>query len=215
MNWIQSLVLLASMLAQAQGHGHHHDLGHDHRHLQDGATMRCGTENPSDESRAEMSQAAAAWKEAHGCDASSDCAEAVHQEVSTVIIPLKWHQMLTTSGDGGVSSTVIQATVDALNIQMAPSGFQFLFDINSDITETSNTNWYILDAANDQDAMKAAVRTDLRCDTLHIFQTSAAFFGSFQLFGYATFPNECRNNPSDSGVVIIESALADNENGVR
>ena len=218
MNWTKSLALTALFFAPAQSHGHHHHgHHHDHRHLANESGtegLTCGT-IPSAENRAAMREAASIWKESQGCLAESDCVEGFVEEATAFMIPLKWHQIVEDDGSGGVSDTLIKATVDALNIQMAFSRIQFKFDPESDITVTLNSDWYTFESEEDNDDMKAAVRTDLRCDTLQIFQVNTIVDASISSYGFATFPDECKDNPADSGVVIIDSALGDSVEGVR
>lgn len=96
-------------------------------------------------------------------------------------IPVYWHEIRTSGGDGIIPSSVIDEQMEILNNAYAPRGWSF--QINQ-TTFSINNNWYdVLYGSRDERDMKAALRAGGAAD-LNIYST-----GTQYALGWATFPS--------------------------
>lgn len=114
-------------------------------------------------------------------------------------IPVYWH-VITSGGAGNLTSGAIKGQLDVLNAAYASYGFSF-FTAGTDYTE--NSSWYT--AGPDTSAerqMKIALREG-GSNALNVYFTSPG--GGY--LGWATFPSWYSSDPSDDGVVILNTSI--------
>jgi len=115
-------------------------------------------------------------------------------------VPVYFHVITSSSGQGSLSSGAINAQMQVLNSAYSGTGFSFNL-ISTDVT--ANDTWYTVGygtAAETQ--MKAALRQG-GANALNIY---AANIGG-GLLGWATFPSDYASNPSRDGVVVLSASL--------
>jgi Pregnancy-associated plasma protein-A len=118
----------------------------------------------------------------------------------TVTIPVKFHVIYKDEGLGGgkngggyLSDERIQAQIDVLNAAFLSSGFQFDFDVETDVTRTNQAEWFNLVSSgsdqryfrgsNKEIKMKQALHEG-DSETLNIYSASLGQF----LLGWAWLP---------------------------
>jgi hypothetical protein len=115
-----------------------------------------------------------------------------------VTIPVYWHVITTTKGEGNVSS-LVPAQMQVLNGAFASS--RFAFDLQS-VQVIKNNSWYFAAAGS---AEEVAMKNTLRRggpDALNIYTTNGDVF-----LGWATLPFFYKFFPSYDGVVLWWAAL--------
>ncbi len=124
----------------------------------------------------------------------------------SVTIPVYFHVITNTSGQGAVSSTQINNQIAVLNAAYsgATGGVNtpFRFQLVA-VDITTNNTWYTAGPGTTaQTQMKTALRRGGKGD-LNIYTNNIG--GG--LLGYATFPSSYVGNPKDDGVVCLYSSL--------
>ena len=114
-------------------------------------------------------------------------------------IPVYWHTITNTSGQGNVSSTQINNQISVLNAAYASTGWQFQL-VGTDVT--ANNTWYTCTGGTCETQMKNALRKG-SADDLNIYSNNMG--GG--LLGWATFPSSYASSPKMDGVVILYSSL--------
>lgn len=115
-------------------------------------------------------------------------------------IPIYWHVITSDSGQGAVSSKMINDQFNVLAAAYAGSGFTFY---TAGTTTTANSTWY---TAGPDTAAEAAMKAALRqggANALNVYISNPG--GG--LLGWATFPSWYSGNPTDDGVVILNGSL--------
>jgi hypothetical protein len=123
----------------------------------------------------------------------------VIQHAVEVNIPVYAHVINkgTTVADGNVPDAMIAEQIDVLNAAYEGS-FSFTL-VSTD--RTTNSTWYTMTGAA-EDQAKAALRKG-GASALNMY--IAGIGGG--LLGWATFPNNYAANPTDDGVVLLNSSL--------
>jgi hypothetical protein len=117
---------------------------------------------------------------------------------SIVTVPVYWHVVTTTAGDGDVSA-LIPAQMQVL--RDAYAGSKFAFDLKS-VEVVANNAWFFAAAGSaDEVAMKNALRKG-GPDVLNIYTTNGDIY-----LGWATLPFYYKFGPSYDGVVLWWAAL--------
>ena len=115
-----------------------------------------------------------------------------------VTIPVYWHIVTTTSGDGNVAS-LVPAQMQVLRDAFA--GSKFAFDLKT-VEVIVNNAWYSADLGSaDEVAMKNALRKG-GPESLNIYTTDGDLY-----LGWATLPFFYKFGPSYDGVVLWWAAL--------
>jgi hypothetical protein len=115
-----------------------------------------------------------------------------------VTIPVYWHVITTTKGDGDVSA-LIPAQMDVL--RDAYAGSRFAFDLKG-VQVVRNNAWFFGAAGSaDEVAMKNALRKG-GPETLNIYTNNGDIY-----LGWATLPFYYKFGPSYDGVVLWWAAL--------
>ncbi len=124
----------------------------------------------------------------------------------SVTIPVYFHVITSSTGQGAVSTTQINNQIAVLNAAYsgATGGVNtpFRFQLVS-IDTTINSSWYTAGPGTTaQTQMKTALRRGGKGD-LNIYVNNIG--GG--LLGYATFPSSYAGNPKDDGVVCLNASL--------
>ena len=124
----------------------------------------------------------------------------------SVTIPVYFHVITSTTGQGAVSTTQINNQIAVLNAAYsgATGGVNtpFRFQLVA-VDITTNNTWYTAGPGTTaQTQMKTALRRGAKGD-LNIYTNNIG--GG--LLGYATFPSSYTSNPKDDGVVCLYSSL--------
>jgi hypothetical protein len=114
-------------------------------------------------------------------------------------IPVYYHVITNTSGQGNVSDQALTAQLNVLNDAFAPSGFTFTI---AGIDRTANNTWYTTTGGASETQMKTALRRG-GANALN-FYTNNMGQG---LLGWATFPSSYNSAPNMDGVVVLYSSL--------
>jgi hypothetical protein len=115
-----------------------------------------------------------------------------------VTIPVYWHVITTTKGDGDVSS-LIPAQMNVLRDAFA--GSKFAFDLKN-VSVITNNAWFFAAAGSAEEvAMKNALRQG-GPDSLNIYTTNGDVY-----LGWATLPFYYKFGPGYDGVVLWYAAL--------
>jgi hypothetical protein len=122
-----------------------------------------------------------------------------------VTVPVYFHVITNTSGQGNVSDAAIANQIKVLNDAFggltggAATGFQFqLVSTN----RTANDTWYTTTGGASEAQMKAALRQG-GANALNFYTNNMG--GG--LLGWATFPSSYSSSPSMDGVVCLYSSL--------
>lgn len=126
----------------------------------------------------------------------------------TVSIPVYFHVIRRADGSGDVSDAALQAQVDVLNGAYgggtggANTPFRFTFDPR-ETDRTNNSSWYTAGPGTTAERqMKTALREGGK-NALNVYLNEPG--GGY--LGWATFPWNYASNPSDDGVVVLNSSL--------
>lgn len=120
--------------------------------------------------------------------------------VASVTIPTYVHVIRNSSGVGDVTDGQIASQIAVLNAAFAGTPFQFALAATS---RTNNTSWYGMSpGSNAERQAKQALRQG-SADDLNIYIANPG--GG--LLGWATFPSNYASNPTNDGVVILNSSL--------
>jgi len=115
-------------------------------------------------------------------------------------IPVYFHVIRDSSGNGGVTTTQINNQITILNNAYAAAGFSFYL---AGTDYTNNSTWYTAGPSTTaQTQMKQTLRKGTA--TALNFYTNSPGGG---LLGYATFPWSYAGNPKDDGVVVLNTSL--------
>jgi hypothetical protein len=151
---------------------------------------RCATPHPSLERREAVEAEVDAFMAGFAPGSS---------KVTGGTIPVYWHIITNTSGQGAPTSSQINQQISVLNAAYASTGWQFsLVSTNT----TANNSWYTCTGGTCETQMKNALRQG-SADDLNIYSNN---MGS-GLLGWATFPSDYASNPKMDGVVILYSSL--------
>lgn len=124
----------------------------------------------------------------------------------SVEIPVWFHIIRDSSGNGGVTASQIQAQLNVLNDSFdgttGGSATPFFFT-NAGTTTTNNSTWYTAGPGTSaEQQMKSALRVG-GPETLNFYISNPG--GG--LLGWATFPMDYASNPSRDGVVVLNASL--------
>jgi hypothetical protein len=131
--------------------------------------------------------------------------ELIEQAASTgkdaggvVTVPVYWHVVTTSRGDGNVSALVPE---QMRVLRDAYAGSKFAFDLKS-VAVVANNAWYFAAAGSaDEVAMKSALRKG-GPESLNIYTTNGDVY-----LGWATLPFYYKFGPSYDGVVLWWASL--------
>lgn len=115
------------------------------------------------------------------------------------VIPVYWHVITNTSGQGAPTSAQINNQIAVLNAAYAASGFSFVL---TSVDTTANNTWYTCSGGTCETQMKTALRRGT-ASSLNIYSNNMG--GG--LLGWATFPSSYASQPTMDGVVILASSL--------
>lgn len=147
------------------------------------------------------------------------------REAGTVIIPVRFHVITTSTGLGNITNAQIVAQIKVLNTAysgkdtaathrgqgpsaQATANTPFRFRLVG-ITRTQNNDWYFnanLTDTGADNASAVAMKTALRqggSGTLNVYSVG---FNDGTL-GYASFPDEYAGSPNLDGVVLLDQTL--------
>lgn len=114
-------------------------------------------------------------------------------------IPVYWH-VITSGGEGNLSSNQIQRQLDVLNAAYVGTGFSFA---TAAIDYTENSSWY---TAGPDTTAEREMKITLRqggANALNVYFTSPG--GGY--LGWATFPSWYSSDPLDDGVVVLNESI--------
>jgi len=115
-------------------------------------------------------------------------------------VTLHIHVIMSSSGLGNVSSTMIDSQVNVLNQDFNSLSFQFVV---KSIDYTRNDQWYTMDKGSTAERLaKNALRKGTAADLNLYFANIGG-----GLLGWATFPADYKNNPKNDGAVILSATL--------
>ena len=114
-------------------------------------------------------------------------------------VSLYIHVIMSSSGLGNVSSTMIQSQVNVLNQDFNSVSFQF--DVKS-VDYTPNDQWYTMTSGSTAERLaKNALRKGTAAD-LNLY-----FANIGGELGWATYPADYSRNPKYDGAVILSATL--------
>ncbi|WNG50871.1 zinc metalloprotease [Archangium minus] len=116
-----------------------------------------------------------------------------------VSIPVYFHVIRDSNGNGGVTTTQINNQITVLNNAYASAGFSFYL---AGTDYTNNSTYYTCTGGTCETNMKNALRKGTA--TALNFYTNNMGGG---LLGWATFPWSYASNPKKDGVVVLQSSL--------
>ncbi len=116
-----------------------------------------------------------------------------------VSIPVYFHVIRDSSGNGGVTTTQINNQLTILNNAYAVCGFNFYL---AGTDYTNNSTWYTCSGGSCETNMKNALRKGT-ASTLNFYTNN---MGS-GLLGWATFPWGYASAPKMDGVVVLQGSL--------
>ncbi|WP_374929233.1 zinc metalloprotease [Kytococcus sedentarius] len=124
------------------------------------------------------------------------------QAQATYEVPVHFHVITDSAGNGSVSASTINEQMDVLNAAYADAGFSFTL---ASTQETANDSWYnVTPGTSAEDQMKSTLHKgdagELNFYTADIGQG---------LLGWATFPSS--NPGTDDGVVVLTGSLPGGE----
>jgi hypothetical protein len=114
-------------------------------------------------------------------------------------IPVYWHVIRSSSGAGGVTTQQIADSIAVLDAAFAGTSFSFTL-VSTDYS--NNDSWYTCSGGGCESQMKSALRKG-GSNALNVYSNNMG--GG--LLGWATFPSSYASNPSNDGVVILQSSV--------
>lgn len=115
-------------------------------------------------------------------------------------IPVHFHTITNTRGDGAVPTSQINAQIDVINEAYKTGGWKFEL-ASTDVT--ANNDWYTTEpGAASERQMKSALRKG-NADELNLY--SANIGGG--LLGWATFPKDYESDKEMDGVVFLYTSM--------
>ena len=118
----------------------------------------------------------------------------------SVTIPVYFHVITSTSGQGALSTNAINGQINVLNSAYEGSGFSF--DLVSTDVSANNTWWTAGYGTTAESQMKSALRQG-GANALNVYTNNPG--GG--LLGWATFPSSYNSQPDNDGVVLLYSSL--------
>jgi hypothetical protein len=115
-------------------------------------------------------------------------------------IPVYFHVIRDSSGNGGVTTTQINQQITVLNNAFAAAGFSFYL---AGTDYTNNSTWYTMSPGS---TAESQAKNALRKGTATALNFYTAKPGG-GLLGWATFPWSYSGNPKKDGVVVLNSSL--------
>jgi hypothetical protein len=110
------------------------------------------------------------------------------------------HVIMSSSGLGNISDSMIQSQLDVLNQDFNISKFQFVV---RSIDRTLNDQWYTMGYGSSAESnAKNALRNGTAADLNLYFANIGG-----GLLGWATFPADYLRNPKNDGVVVLSASL--------
>lgn len=131
-------------------------------------------------------------------DVAARLARSTSQLTNGGVIPVYWHSITNSSGQGGPTQQMIDDQMNVLNEAFASTGWSFTL---VSVDETANNSWYTCDGGNCEFQMKSALRQG-SADDLNVYANNMN-----DLLGWATFPDEYEQWPIYDGVVVLTSSL--------
>jgi hypothetical protein len=122
-----------------------------------------------------------------------------HLTESTIVIPVAFHIITNTGGQGLVLMSQLEAQIDTLNSAYAGSGYAFYMAY---VDTTENNSWYTVSGGGTEVAMKQA----LAIDPAHTLNFYLANLGGGVL-GWAWLPWSFPEDNYMHGVVILNTTL--------
>ena len=166
-------------------------------------SLRCMTRHPGLKRMEQLEKERKAWKDD---SARGGRPVFVPRPDGSVTIPVYFHVITNTSGQGNVSDDQIAAQINVLNESFAghtggaPTPFKFQL-VSTD--RTANDTWFVLMPGTTAEAQaKAALRKGDKT-ALNLYTGNPG--GG--LLGWSTFPWDYATKPIDDGVVILFSSL--------
>eukprot|EP00341_Mesodinium_pulex_P002697 CAMPEP_0116927380 /NCGR_PEP_ID=MMETSP0467-20121206/25310_1 /TAXON_ID=283647 /ORGANISM="Mesodinium pulex, Strain SPMC105" /LENGTH=279 /DNA_ID=CAMNT_0004606865 /DNA_START=24 /DNA_END=863 /DNA_ORIENTATION=+ len=126
--------------------------------------------------------------------------QGVQERVNGATIPVHFHVITNTKGDGNMTQTSLDAQIDVLNAAYKPGNWQYKF---SSVDYTADNDWYVMQPGT---AAETEAKHKLRvggADELNLY--TANIGGG--LLGWATFPKDYTSDPKMDGVVILYSSF--------
>lgn len=120
-------------------------------------------------------------------------------EAAGGVIPVYWHTITNSSGQGALSTQQINSQISVLNNAYASTGWSFTL---AGSNTTANNSWYTCTGGTCESQMKNALRQG-SADDLNIYANNMG--GG--LLGWATFPSSYNSSPKLDGVVILTASL--------
>ena len=109
------------------------------------------------------------------------------------------HVIMSSSGLGDISDSVIQSQLDVLNQDFNILKFQFVL---RSIDRTLNDQWYTMGYGSSAESnAKSALHYGTAAD-LNVY-----FANIRDYLGWATFPADYLGNPTNDGVVVLSASL--------
>ncbi|HQU91404.1 MAG TPA: zinc metalloprotease [Pyrinomonadaceae bacterium] len=120
-------------------------------------------------------------------------------EATGGVIPVYWHTITNSSGQGAVTAQTINSQIGVLNAAYASTGWSFTL---AGTNTTANNSWYTCTGGTCESQMKNALRQG-SADDLNIYANNMG--GG--LLGWATFPSSYKSSPKLDGVVVLSASL--------
>jgi len=120
--------------------------------------------------------------------------------LTAVTIPVYFHVITDTAGNGNLTDADLAAQISVLNAAYASAGYSFS---TAGTTRTANNTWYTMQPNT---AAEQQAKTALRQGGANALNFYTANLGG-GLLGWSTFPWNYAASPSMDGVVILYSSL--------
>jgi len=156
---------------------------------------RCGTHDVDEAAKATIDREVSATRAAR----SATAARAANARRDAIRVPVHFHFILTSSGQGDTSA-LAQAQIDVLNGAYARANVKFHL---ASLEKVVNDAWF---EANIDSPEEAAMKNALRRGDAHALNIYTGV-NDGSLLGWATFPKSYKKNPKDDGVVLAFDSL--------
>ena len=120
--------------------------------------------------------------------------------VTGATIPVYWHVITNTTGEGNIPDSQIAAQIAVLNAAYAGLGYDFSL-VSTD--RTANTSWYTMTNGSVEEAQAKTALRKGTADDLNIYTANPG--GG--IMGWATFPADYARAPVRDGVVLNFASL--------
>jgi len=159
---------------------------------------RCSTRHVTDFEQRLHDLEHMSWRSVQAAEGRSIASRAS----GSVNVPVWFHIIKNTSGQGDSTSSQISAQIQILNDAHATIGSPFFFTL-AGVDRTTNNTWYAMTPGTNAERQAKTALHKGGAGTLNLYTANPGQ----GLLGWATFPQDYTRSPTQDGVVVLFSSM--------